>query len=211
MRRPILLALSLAPLVAQAPAAPLPAPSALEKAVVLELSEARWRPKVYAKYLKALRDRFEGNLWNLPDQVPLRTQEGVAAVDEAIAFLEQTEAPGPLRFNPGLWRAARELAQDQGANGGVGHRGSRGSQLRERIGRQGSGAMAYGECIAYGFDEPRMIALQLIIDDGVPDRGHRKSIFNPDFHHAGAALASHPLWGFVCVVDFADGFTPNKR
>ena len=209
MRCPILLALSLGALTAQAPVAP--QPSALEKAVVQELSEARWRPKVYAKHLRALRDRFEGTLWNLPDQVPLRTQEGVKAVDEAIAFLETVDPVGPLRFNPGLWRAAREHAMDQSLNGGEGHRGSKGSLLRERLARQGSGAMAFGECIAYGFDEPRMIALQLIIDDGVPDRGHRRSIFNPDFHHAGAALAGHPLWTHVCVIDFADGFTPNKR
>lgn len=211
MRTPILLALTLTALTAQAPPAPPPGPSALEKAVVQELSEARWRPKIYAKRLRALRDLFEGSLWRLPEQLPLRTQEGVAAVDEAIAFLEHVEPVGPLRFNPGLWRAARELALDQKVNGGEGHRGSRGSQLRERLAKQGSGAMAFGECIAYGFDDARMIALQLIIDDGVPDRGHRKSIFNPEFHHAGAALDDHPLWGFVCVVDFADGFTPNRR
>lgn len=209
MRRPILLALPLATLAAQAPAPP--QPSALEKAVVQELSEARWRPKVYAKHLKALRDLFEGTLWNLPGQVPLRTQEGVAAVDEAIAFLEQVEPVGPLRFNVGLFRAAREHARDQGLHGGEGHTGSKGSHLRERLARQGSGALAFGECIAYGPDEARMIALQLIIDDGVPDRGHRRSIFNVDFHHAGAAMANHPLWGHVCVIDFADGFTPNRN
>lgn len=210
MRCLILPLLFVAGLQGQAPTA-VPVATSLEKAVVQELSEARWRPKVYAKHLRELRPYFDGLLWRLPEQTPLRTREGVAAVDEAIAFLERVEAVGPLRFNKGLWAAAREHALDQSLNGGVGHVGSRGSVLRARLGRHGSGALAFGECIAYGFDEARMIALQLIIDDGVPDRGHRQSIFNPDFHHAGAAVSDHPLWGHVCVIDFADGFTPLQR
>ncbi|HJV91081.1 MAG TPA: CAP domain-containing protein [Holophagaceae bacterium] len=185
-------------------------PTAVEKAIVQELSEARWRPKVYVKHLKALREYFDGKVWRLPDQVPLRTQEGVAALDEAIAFLESASSAGPLRFNEGLWQAARELAQDQARTGGVGHVGSQGSRLRERLDRQGTLSSTAGECISYGPEDPRMIVLQLLIDDGVPDRGHRRTIFNPDLHQAGAALASHAQWGQVCVVDFADGFLPNR-
>ncbi|HJV21126.1 MAG TPA: CAP domain-containing protein [Holophagaceae bacterium] len=187
-----------------------PRPTALEKAIVQELSEARWRPKVYVKHLKALREYFEGKLWKLPDQVPLRTQEGVAALDEAIAFLEGSASAGPLRFNEGLWRAARELALDQARTGGVGHVGSQGSRLRERLDRQGTLSSSAGECISYGPEDPRMIVLQLLIDDGVPDRGHRRTLFNPELHQAGAALAPHAQWGQVCVVDFADGFLPNR-
>ena len=56
-------------------------PTPLEKAIVQELSEARWRPKVYVKYLKAMREYFEGKLLKLPDQTPLRTEEGLPALD----------------------------------------------------------------------------------------------------------------------------------
>ncbi len=192
----------------QAPEAGKPSP--LEKAIVQELSDVRWRPKVYVKHLKALRGFFEGKIWRLPDQTPLRTEEGVAALDEAIAFLETSPAPGPLRFNEGLWKAAREHALDQAKTGGVGHVGSQGSRLRERLDRQGTLSSTAGECISYGPEDARMIVIQLIVDDGVAGRGHRKSIFNPEFHQAGAAVAPHAEWGQVCVVDFADGFLVHR-
>ncbi|MBI3132311.1 MAG: CAP domain-containing protein [Acidobacteria bacterium] len=193
----------------QAPEAP--RASSLEKAIVQELSEARWRPKVFVKHLKALRGFYDGKILRQPDQTPIRTEEGLAALDEAIAFLESTPAPGPLRFNEGLWLAAREHALDQARTGGMGHVGSRGSRLRERLDRHGTLASTTGECISYGPEDARMIVIGLIVDDGVPDRGHRKNIFNPEFHQAGAAVAPHPEWGQVCVVDFADGFVPNRR
>ena len=84
---------------------------------------------------------------------------------------------GPLRFNEGLWRAARELATDQAKAGGTGHVGSRGSRLRDRMDRHGTLAATAGECIVYGEEDARMIVLQLLIDDAVPSRGHRGNIF----------------------------------
>jgi uncharacterized protein YkwD len=200
-----------AALALQAQAPELPRPSALERAVVQELSDMRWRPKVYVKYFRELRPYYEGRILRLPERMAIKTEEGVKALDEAIAFLESVEPAGPLRWNDGLWRAARELAFEQAGSGGTGHVGSRGSRMRERLDRQGTLGSAAGECIYYGTEDARMIAIQLVVDDGVPDRGHRRTIFSFDLHQAGAALAPHPQWGQVCVIDFADGFTPTRK
>jgi uncharacterized protein YkwD len=43
----------------------------------------------------------------------------------------------------------------------------------------------------------------LIVDDGVPARGHRKNCFNPDFNVVGIAVGSHKVHKYTCVMDFA--------
>ena len=190
-----------------------PAPgqaTAFERAVVQEMSDARVRPLGYARYLKALRPYFEGTLWRLPGQVPLRTEEGVAALDEAIRFLESTKPVGPLRFNEGLARAARAHAQYLGSHGLLSHQGADGSGPAARLDRLGRWQSRVAENISTGEDDPRRVVIQMLVDDGVPGRGHRLNLFNPDLHQAGAGEAPHTAYGTVCVIDYADGFVADR-
>ena len=180
--------------------------TAFERAVVLEMSDVRVRPKAYAKHLRELRNFFEGTLWNRPGRTPLRTEEGLAAYDEAIAFLEAASPVGPLRFNEGLARAARLHAQDLGPRGGLEHVGSNGSRLSDRLNRLGTWHGFIAENIGTLEEDPRQVVIQLLVDDGVPSRGHRHNLFNPDLHQAGAGSAPHRDYRVVTVIDYADGF-----
>ncbi len=204
MTRALFLCLTASCLWAQAPAADFP------KVVIQELSDARVRPRAWAKELRELHGYMQGKIWNLPDHTPLRTEEGLAAVDEAIAFLDAQKPIGPLRYNAGLSQVALDLAKDQAKSGGTGHQDHKGRSLMDRLNAFGAINGTAGEAISYGPREAHEIALMLIIDDGVPGRGHRTNIFNVQFHQAGAGLATHPEWGTVCVIDFADGFVPLK-
>jgi uncharacterized protein YkwD len=178
-----------------------------EQAVVREMTKIRMFPREYAKYLRALGDRFDGKLWRLRDHLPIRTEEGRAAVLEAAEFLETVRPiPGALAFSERLHDAARDHVLDQGPSGQTGHVGTDGSQFFQRIRRHGQGGQLLGEVISYGNETPRMTVIQLVIDDGVPDRGHRKNIFNPEFQVAGAAIGYHRGYGAMTVVDLADRF-----
>ncbi|MBK8789204.1 MAG: CAP domain-containing protein [Holophagaceae bacterium] len=202
--RPAALFLVALLLPAQAPA--LEKATAFERAVVQEMSDARVSPRAYAKHLRELRDAFEGTLWRRPGRVPLRTEEGVAALDEAIAFLEAARPVGPLRFNEGLALAARRHAQDLGPRGALDHVGADGSRLSDRLNRLGTWHGLIAENISTGEPEARQVVIQLLVDDGVPGRGHRRNLFNPDLHQAGAGSAPHRDYRVVTVIDYADGF-----
>jgi uncharacterized protein YkwD len=141
--------------------------------------------------------------------VPLRTEEGVAALDEAIAFLESARPLGPLRFNEGLARAARLHARDLGPRGALEHVGADGSRLSDRLNRLGTWHGLIAENISTGETEARQVVIQLLVDDGVANRGHRKNLFNPDLHQAGAGTAPHRDYRTVTVIDYADGFVLN--
>lgn len=202
--RPAALFLVALLLPAQAPA--LEKATAFERAVVQEMSDARVSPRAYARHLRELRDAFEGTLWRRPGRVPLRTEEGVAALDEAIAFLEAARPVGPLRFNEGLALAARRHAQDLGPRGALDHLGADGSRLSDRLNRLGTWHGLIAENISTGEPEARQVVIQLLVDDGVPGRGHRRNLFNPDLHQAGAGSAPHRDYRVVTVIDYADGF-----
>lgn len=59
-----------------------------------------------------------------------------------------------------------------------------------------------GENIAAGpSDDPEDWVIQLLIDDGVPSRGHRHNIFEPKFKAGACGVASH-TYGLVSVFDY---------
>ena len=205
MLRPLLLSLlcTFLPCPAQTAAA------THERQIVAELERVRMHPREFLAWLQDQGGTFEGSLWRLPGRTPIRTEEGEAAVQELIAFLEHTPPTGPLHWSEGLSRAARELVQSQGPTGGTGHVGPDGSTLQGRTLHHGLFLARLGEIIDYGSSEPRWIVLDLLIDDGQPGRPHRKAIFEPSFHVAGAAIGPHASYGVMVVVDLADGFTDN--
>lgn len=48
--------------------------------------------------------------------------------------------------------------------------------------------------------------IALIIDDGLRVRKHRKSVFNPEFNVAGAAIGPPARYRTVRRIDFAGGY-----
>lgn len=184
---------------------------AVSRKVLSEMNLARTDPKGYAKHLRKLREQFEGRSYRLPGtNTRVMTSEGVVAVDEAIRFLTRQKPLPPLSWSDGLAAAAAELVEEQSETGTVGHFGRASGGMRQRIERHGEWQGEIGENIGYGPDEARLMVMQLIIDDGVPGRGHRKNIFHRAFGTAGVACGPHSVFGTMCVIDFASGFREEK-
>jgi uncharacterized protein YkwD len=62
------------------------------------------------------------------------------------------------------------------------------------------------ENIAYGENPAREVVLQLLIDDGVYDRGHRNNLLDPQWTVAGVACGPHRDYRQICVMDYAAGY-----
>lgn len=181
----------------------------LEELVLARINAARADPAAYAASLRDYRRHFDGDIVYLPgDYNGVRTREGVAAVDEAIAFLEHLTPLRPLEPASLLTRTAAEFSREQGEAGSSGHLGQDGSRPGDRVKRSG-GDVFVGEVIAYGFADADQVVRQLIVDDGVPDRGHRKLLFTPRFRFAGIGCGPHRAMEHLCVVDLSA--TPDGR
>jgi uncharacterized protein YkwD len=153
-----------------------------------EINFARAHPADYAVSLRDSEDRRHG---------------GSDALWEAIAFLERQPPLPPLTANRELALAAAEQSTSQGPLGRTGHQGADRSSPSDRIHRRGVWSSRSAETISYGYDTASAVVRQLVIDDGVPGRGHRMVIFDPALRMAGAGCGPHAVYGFMCVIDFA--------
>ncbi|HUQ16091.1 MAG TPA: CAP domain-containing protein [Gemmatimonadales bacterium] len=147
--------------------------------------------------------RFDRKVLERPGRPHLRTEEGAAAVREAIAFLKARRPLAPLRWSRGLAAAAADHIRDQGPIGGLEHRGTDDSDPARRASRYGRWIQGVAENIAYGENPARAVVIQLLVDDGVPDRGHRDNILDPDWGAAGVACGPHRRYRQICVMDYA--------
>jgi len=174
--------------------------------VLREMNLARQDPALYATYVEALRSRFDGRFIIFPGRAKWRMKEGLSAIEETVRFLRNARPEQPLTLSPGMCRAAADHCADQ-TTGRTGHRGGDRSSPGDRLSRYGIWRGPWGENIAYGKTSAREIILALIIDDGRPARTHRKNIFDPNFKYAGVAYGPHELYGSVCTINFASGYT----
>ncbi len=186
-----------------------PTRGGLESAVLAEINFARTNPAAYARRMRQGDRSNDGG-----DRYSDRGDYGYGARsygerigggyrgssrDEAINFLASHRPLRPLNDSQGLSAAAARLAAEQARSGRVGHT----SAVRQRTEAQGVWSGMVAETISYGMNTPASVVQQLIIDDGVPDRGHREVLFDQTLSVAGVACGPHRTWGHMCVIDFA--------
>ena len=173
-------------------AAPAQAADSFEEEVLAVINYARTRPQAFAH--------------NLRDAETYRATwvgDEPGALEEAVAFLMRQPPLPPLRWDDRLGSAARGHADSQGGTGQVGHVGPRGDSFPQRLQRVGLYAGLTAEGISYGQMSAEDVVRQLIVDSGVPNRGHRRDIFGGNYQAAGVGCADHARYGAMCVIEYA--------
>lgn len=168
--------------------------------ILAELNFARAHPQEYAtRMLDQPVSDWEQSL----STGGAPTEAGAYA--EAVEFLMRQSPLPPLRPDDQLAAAALEHVTEQGLSGETGHSGAGGERFDDRLRRHGVRADVAAENIAYGPPTASDVVRELIIDSGVPGRGHRRNIFHPALAAAGVNCGPHKEYTTMCVIDFAGG------
>ena len=175
------------------------------EAVLTSLNAMRAQPARYAAGLDAISARFDATqplLYREPgDPVGRLTNEGARAVTEASTALRATPPLPAITFSPLLAKAARAHVEAQGPSGATGHvSGGRGPG--DRVTALG-GQPYVAETISYGTATSEEVVRQLIVDDGVVSRGHRRTLLSRDYRFVGIWCGFHARWRSMCVLDFS--------
>lgn len=120
------------------------------------------------------------------------------------ADLTATQPLKLLKPNSILLQTASSQANDLGKNGKtISHNSTRGKSFGERMKEAGVQKCAY-ENIYSGKKDALEAIILLLIDSGVPNKGHRKALLNSDISIMGVSFAPFEAQrNFVMVQDFS--------
>ena len=181
---------------------------ALPEAILKELNAVRAKPALLAERLEQQRSLYSADkILRRPGKIDLKTNEGVAAVDEAIAFLKRQKPLPAFALSAGMTAAAQDHVMDAGPKALMGHDGSDGSSPFDRLSKHGRWSGSAGENISKGCTTAAEVVAQLVVDDGTPSRGHRTNIYSDAYKLVGIADGPHasPL-GTMAVIVFASSY-----
>lgn len=102
-----------------------------------------------------------------------------------------------------LYKVAREHASWSGKKGYEGHKG-----FKQRFTPLMKKYAEVGENIYYGPYTPLEIVIQLLIDEGIEDLGHRHNLLSPKYNSVGVAIKPHKTYEYNCVMGF--GLLPRS-
>lgn len=178
----------------------------LDKEIFNLVNQVRQDPKSIVSYLERMLANLDGEVLKREGKTNIRTNEGAKAVAEAIEYLQRAEKNLPqLRWSEELALCCKQHVEDIGPKGLMQHESSQGATVKERISSFGKIIQCYGENLSFACDEAQEVVAQLIVDDGVVERGHRENIFNREFRVFGCYSGAHRDFDHMSCLDFCGG------
>ncbi|MGY6562728.1 MAG: CAP domain-containing protein [Luteibaculaceae bacterium] len=176
----------------------------LNKAFIEAINFCRVNPIKFAdSLLIPMLNYFDGTIYQSPsDEYPIQTKEGIKPLLELIEELKKMTPVGEFTYSKNLSKAALALALYQEKTGALGHSKVDGLSTHKRVLKYESKTKSSAECVAYGFEDPLKSLIDLLIDDGVYNRGHRIILLSPNFNAIGIARKKHRKYNWVTVANF---------
>lgn len=180
------------------------------KEIFRMINEYRKNPKALAKQIEILKKYLDpfSKILSEPGKVQLQMNEGEFIFNETIDFLNKLTNLGPLVLDENLCKSAMDHVLDIGPKGELSYESSDGTEPEERIAKYGNYVDSVGENIDFGPNDSLGVIISMAMDDGEPDRPHRKNIFKANYKKVGIACGYHKSEFQMCVMDFAIDFLP---
>lgn len=115
-----------------------------------------------------------------------------------IKTLRSVKSTNLLYPSEKLYSLSKEHAIDFGKKGKTGH----GDFDKRFMKFTQECDCAVGENCDYGSNNALDIVMSLLIDDDVPDLGHRENILDPAYKNIGVSIQEHKKYDWNCVMDF---------
>lgn len=174
----------------------------LKKSVITEVNRIRADPHCYIPILKEYSYCFDGMILRRPDDFPIKTKEGPAAYEQAIAFLKKQKPLNVLTHDARISRACEDLLEDIGQTGQLSHETSDRRNVSDRLEAYAEWSHAVAENIDAGARTGQDVVVSFLVDDGISSRCNRENLFKPDFNYIGVSCGLHKDFDVITVVDF---------
>ena len=140
-----------------------------EIAMLNEINLLRGNPSAYVKYI----EEYKRN----------KTGETARTCDELIRELKKTPPLTILQPAECLYRAAQKHGEDQRPTGSLDHVGTDGSYPWDRVRRECPNMKDGNENIVGGPADVRDAIILLLVDEGISNRGHRRTLLHPEWQY----------------------------
>ena len=113
--------------------------------------------------------------------------------------LNSKKSQPPLKHTLLLEMMAKSYATTAGRKGIVGH-----NRFDQRFQLLISLRKTVGENCSYGIESPVGVVVQLLVDEGVANFGHRRNILSNTFKKIGVGFSHHRSYGINSVQEFSE-------
>jgi len=146
-----------------------------ERIMMDEVNLMRSNPKAYIPYVQEYLENYKNAGW---DEDSVAEEERVGK--ELIHELERLGPLSRLTPDPKLYRVASAHGVDMKRMGSVTHTGSDGSSPFGRI-KKGTNLQSGNENLVGGGLDVRESVIMLLVDSGIPGRGHRRTLLKAEW------------------------------
>ena len=169
-----------------------------EKDIIREINALRTNPKEYANKVAESKKFFKDNskIWKDPNaKAGIKTEEGPAAYDEAIDFLQKKAVAVPaLTPSKGLNKISGDFLAEFQKNADAN------IEIDSVVSKYGDFTGNFRRLIQFGSESPQQIIINLVVCDGDKSRGHRDALLADNLKRVGVAHGTHDTYRNCTVI-----------